>query len=96
LVRVIEVMELRQRVGRGGVPLAAHTVPRKKPSEKKDAAMAMAIRTRFIGLHRNQRRQTHASRWLLWDIGELPHDRTDGVGARAAARDKGVDGVCLH
>jgi hypothetical protein len=26
-----------------GMPLAAHTVPRKKPSEKKNAAMAMAI-----------------------------------------------------
>jgi hypothetical protein len=52
----------------------------KKPSEKKNAAIAMAIREvhSIPSLHRNHRPKSYASHGPLGS-GELPHDRTDGT-----------------
>jgi hypothetical protein len=78
------------------VPLDAHKVPKKKPSEKKNAAIAMAIRMRFIQICRCIEISVAKFMPVIGPFGisgELPHDRTDGANGRRRAKMQGNGGV---
>jgi hypothetical protein len=75
--------------------LAAHKVPKKKPSEKKNAAIASAIRMRFIQICLCIEISVAKLIPVIGPFGisgELPHDRTDGANGRRRAKMQGNGG----